>query len=100
MIGTLLLLVLLWRLLPEQQPDVLTNHALQVQSILPLLELHHLDGGWVGVIDDDWGGLTDSDQAWRACVQVAEKLGTMESGAVSLMDSKGLPVVDCPSDGS
>ena len=62
---------------------------------MPLLEMHQLDGGWVGVVDPDWGGVYDSAMADEACARLALRMELKHSGTISLYDIEGSPLVEC-----
>ncbi len=97
LVGVLLLMatVLTWELLDLSGEPALTNFADRAADVLPLLELHQLDGGWVGVVDTDWEGLTDTSIAEAACARLAVRMETTPSGTISLFDVDGMPVVEC-----
>ncbi len=72
------------------------NQAPEYSGVIPLRTLQQVSGGWVAEADPSWLGLLYSDDAIEGCKALATRLPFIPSETLTILDTQGLPVVECP----
>jgi len=95
-VSVLTVVVFAWRLIEYNSANQsIQDFSDRVTDVAPLLELHQLDGGWVGVVDPDWDGIIDNTVAVQACERLAARMNVEPSSTVALFNITGTPIVEC-----
>lgn len=93
-VAVLAALVTVLRVADQPRPTR-DDYASAYQDVLPLRELHHLSGGWVGVVLPGWEGEGDPARALAACQELARRAAMDRQDTLFLLSDAGAPLAEC-----